>query len=568
VVRTGSARARPRPGRIPAPLPYVRGRVESLRRWQREAEIRRDLRRTRREVAPWGIEGSERADPGRRFGIVSFTNVPIHAKLQGLVGKAMQLRGYTPVVFTWQAARYAHEYFRLFGIDRTVPWRQEAARVVPDPMMVEAEARALMPESPSASDVLGATFHGVHVGRHALSTTARKLVQGHFDPADPATMAVLREQMAQAVQSVLVAERLLEETPLEKLLVRDPGYIPNAALFEVALRAGVDCVTYEQGQRRGTWVLRRFTPESLSSHSFSLAPPTWDLVRSEPWTSHDDALVEELFEARYRPGSSEDTRRLMTGKLEKPPQQVRAQLGLDPGKKTAVVFSHIAWDAAFFWGSCLFDDYEDWLFQTVRFVAAECPEVNWVVKLHPFNVFKLLREGRREESEMVLLRSLMPLPEHVRIMPSGTDISTKSLFAVTDYAVTVHGTVGLEFPAQGILAVLAGTGRFDGHGFTIDAGSRQEYFDILKNLHRVGPLSEEARTLARRYFLALFRRREYSLEDVAPMELKRLHEGQSQVHDNIRFTPRALPEFEGASSIKRLSDWLADSSDPDLMDEG
>ena len=121
----------------------------------------------------------------------------------------------------------------------------------------------------------------------------------------------------------------------------------------------------------------------------SLSRSTWEQVQLEPWTARDEARLEAAFHARYEPDSADDTRRFPAGKQIKTPDEVRAQLGLDPARKIAVVFSHIAWDAAFFFGSCLFDDFENWLYETVRFVAAECPEMDWLIKLHPFNVFKL-----------------------------------------------------------------------------------------------------------------------------------------------------------------------------------
>jgi len=508
----------------------------------------------------------DRADPDRLFGIVSFTNVPLQAKVHSLFGKAMQLRGYTPVVFTWASARYAREYLGMFGIDRLVTWREHVRRAGPPAAELESIVSSLLPERPTVAELIGARFHDVQVGKHALSVTCRKLITGRLDLDDPDTVALLCAQLGRAVESVVVAERLFDELPIRKLLIRDPGYIPNAELFEVALRRGIDCVIYEQGQRKGTWILKRYSPDTLSGHVFSLAPSTWDQVRAEPWTPEQDAEVERVFAGRYRADSTDDRRRLMTGKVEKSPQEVRAQLGLDPAKKTAVIFSHIAWDQAFFWGTCLFDDYEDWLYETVKFVARECPHVNWVVKLHPYNAFKLQRAGKAEESEMVLLRSLMPLPEHVRILRSTTDISTRSLFPVIDAVLTVHGTVGFEFPAHGVPAVVAGTGRYDGRGFTVEPATRDDYFRVLREIDRLPPLAPEARELARRHFLALMQRRQFSLEDVAPMELKRLNEAVSAVHDNIRFTPRTLEEFEGASSIKRLSDWLAESRDTDLLE--
>jgi hypothetical protein len=535
---------------------------------QREREVREDLERTRRDVGSWARLGSENADPNRLFGIVSFTNLPLHAKFHCLVAKAMQLRGYTPVVFNVSGNRFGHDYYRLFGIDRLIMWDRYVREVASADDAVQALTDSLLPIGSTVRQAIETRFHGVEVGKHALSMVCRRRVEGQLDLSDPETWRLLREQLRNAVAGVLAAQRFLDDHPMQKMLVRDAGYIPNGAIYETALGRGVDCVVYEQGQRRGTWIVKRHTPETRGLHYFSLSAPTWERILQEPWTDADDNRLEQEFAGRYRPDSTDDTRRLQSGKQLKTPEAVRAQLGLDPNKKTTVIFSHVAWDAAFFYGTCLFDDFEQWLFETVKFVAAECPELNWIVKLHPFNVFKLQRETKSEESEMRLLRSLMPLPEHVRIVHADTDINTQSLFPIVDYVLTVNGTVGMEFPCYGVPAVLAGTGRYNGRGFTIDPGSQEAYWETLRRLHTVPPLDPNARQFARRHFLALIARRQTSLEDVAPMELKRLHEAQSNVADNIRIAAQSLEEFRSSPSLRRLGDWLATSVEPDLLEPG
>jgi hypothetical protein len=150
-------------------------------------------------------------------------------------------------------------------------------------------------------------------------------------------------------------------------------------------------------------------------------------------------------------------------------------------------------------------------------------------------------------------------------MRANTGINTQSLFPVVDYVLTVNGTVGMEFPCYGIPAILAGTGRYDGLGFTVDPATKAEYFAVLKRLHEMPPLSQEVRELARRHFLALMRRCQTSLEDIAPMELKRVNEAQSDVHDNISITAKSLDEFQNAPSIRHLGEWLAHSSESNLL---
>lgn len=531
-----------------------------------QIDIYRDLRQTSKQLEHWDIDGCKSETGEKRFAILSFSNLPLHTKFHGIMAQTMRMYGYKPVVFTYRGCRAGQRYLKLFGIDDISVWEdlvEANQHLAPE---IDTIAQTLLSQCQNLSDVLNCQFHGVDVGRHALSVTARRRFQGRLDINDPETRQLLENLFKEAIRSTLIAEKFLDQYPVQVMLVRDAGYIPNGALYETALLRGVDCVVYEQGQRRGTWIFKRYTPETKGLHYFSLAPSTWKNIQNEPWTATQDAKLQAVFEGRYKPDSTDDTRRLMTGKRLKTPQEVYEQLGIDPNKKTAVIFSHIAWDAAFFFGSCLFDDFENWLFETVKFAARECPEINWLVKLHPFNAFKLEREGRIEESEMVLLRSLMPLPDHVKIVRSTTDISTQSLFRIVNYVLTVNGTVGMEFPCFGVPAILAGTGRYNGYGFTVEPPTREAYFETLKTLHRMPPLDEQTQRLARQHFYTLTARRQTSLEDIAPMELRRANEAQSDVHDNISIAARSLQEFREMPSIIRLGQWLADSTEPDIVE--
>ncbi len=531
-----------------------------------DLEILEDIRRTRREVEHWSMQGDKPTNPDRIFAIVSFANGPTSAKFHCLAAKVTQLRGYTPMIFTKSDRRFGHEYYRMFGLENFVMWDKVVLQQSPPEGELWPIVDSLMSGEASIHKAKRMEFHGVQVGKHALSKTCRQRVEGRLVLGDPDTGAHFRKNLFKAVQSVTVAERFLDVHPIHKMLVRDTGYTPNASIYEVALQRGVDCVAFNEGQRRSAWIFKRYTRETRGRHYFSLSSSSWEQVKSRPWREDDNLRLEQEFAGRYRPDSTDDTRHLQEGKFMNTREEVQDQLKLDPNKKTAVIFSHIAWDAAFFYGESLFEDFEDWLFQTVEFVGRNCPHMNWIVKEHPFNVFKLQRQKVKVSSERRLLEPLMPLPDHVRFMAADTSINTRSLFPVVDYVLTVNGTVGMEFPCFGIPAVIAGTGRYDGFGFTLEPDTREEYFDMLRNLHTIPRLNQETQELARRHYLALMVGRQISFEDVAPMRLKRIHEAQSGTHVNIHFNVRTLEDFKQARSVRLLGDWLDSSTEEDLID--
>ena len=62
-----------------------------------------------------------------------------------------------------------------------------------------------------------------------------------------------------------------------------------------------------------------------------------------------------------------------------------------------------------------------------------------------------------------------------RLLEPDTDISTWSLFDVTDFGVTIRGSIGFELPCFGKPALTAGTGFYSGRGFTVDSETADEY---------------------------------------------------------------------------------------------
>jgi hypothetical protein len=282
-------------------------------------------------------------------------------------------------------------------------------------------------------------------------------------------------------------------------------------------------------------------------------------VQAEPWTPADDAALDEEFRIRYGAGEKHPDAGLQEGKEHKAADDVRRQLGLDPAKPTAILFSHVLWDANLFYGDDLFEDQETWLVETVKAACAN-PHANWVVKLHPANMYKA-RAGESND-EAAIREAVGPLPPHVRLLHPHTDINTFSLFAVADSGITIRGTIGMELPCFGIPVLTAGTGRYSGMGFTVDSSTREEYLDRLARIHELEPLDSDTTLLARRHASALFRRRPLSFSSYRASFAAAAELAHPLSH-NLHLTRRTAAEIDAAPDIRALGEWLGD---PELLD--
>lgn len=262
------------------------------------------------------------------------------------------------------------------------------------------------------------------------------------------------------------------------------------------------------------------------------------------------------FAESYQKGTWFNRRYLHQDKKIKSRDEVIQQLCLDPNKKTAVVFSHVLWDATFFYGTSIFQDYEMWLIETVK-AACKNSNLNWLIKLHPDLVWKLKYEKHTGElRDSIAIRSAVGnLPDHVKVIGPETDVSTLSFFQITDVCVTVRGTIGIEMACYGIPVLTAGTGRYAGLGFTVDSATKDEYLSRLADAHMMPRLADAQVELARRFGYMLFMRRPWPAHTFQLVK-KPMNSVGDPLDTNIEFQPKSGLELAEATDLEQLALWL------------
>jgi hypothetical protein len=173
-----------------------------------------------------------------------------------------------------------------------------------------------------------------------------------------------------------------------------------------------------------------------------------------------------------------------------------------------------------------------------------------------------LLKGRYEE-ERLLEENIGALPSHVRLVSADTPINPYVWFQLADFGITVRGTSGLEMAALGKTVITAGTGRYEGNGFTVDPATVEEYVSILESLPNVPEPTEEQIQLAQRYAHAIFLMKPFTIKSLLPRlkwGVKTMRASDDMVYDPIQFEGSQLPE-----ELRKLGDWLLDASNADLL---
>lgn len=423
-------------------------------------------------------------------------------------------------------------------------------------------ARMLVQHVRSQDELLRVDWEGIPVGRYAASSMLRATRRGRVDMTDPDEVARVVALLTRVVDAAIAARRIASAYAPASAIFVDKGYSPEGPLFDACLDAGADVVTANLSHRPDALLLKRYAADGRRIHPASLSdaswqrlgslrgdPRVWPTARAEIVRCYDSGAwyAEVGTQSRARPAT---------------PADLREELRLPGDRPVAVVFPHIFWDATFFWGDDLYDDYESWFTATLRHAFRD-DRFTWIVKVHPANTAKNVRDNvAAEPSELMALRALGPIPSHVRVLPADSRISTLALLRVADVCFTVRGTVGIEAAALGIPVLTCGTGRYDQLGFTRDHASREDYERALLALDEVQPMSASEIELARLFAFGTFVARPLQLRGIVPTFAPDL-----AATLDVEVKASSWQEFRSGTDVRQLSLWLRER-DEDYLDVG
>ena len=231
--------------------------------------------------------------------------------------------------------------------------------------------------------------------------------------------------MSDALAMRSVIPQLLEDIHPDLALFCERGYTPAGDMFDGCMLHDVDVIQWLGAPQSDRLLFKRYRMENRDTHPLALSTATWKKLQQMRWTRELEERLLTQLASYYQSGAWYNRQQLQEGKVFKSRQEIHEQLGLDPSKKTAVIFAHILYDATFFYGTSLFSDYEEWLVEAVRCAIAN-PNLNWIVKVHPVNVWRSRMDGVEVEQleNLAIERAVGPLPPHVTILPADTDINT------------------------------------------------------------------------------------------------------------------------------------------------
>jgi hypothetical protein len=532
--------------------------VQHLLRYVFQERYREQERRDREYLRVFKKESAHLWEQAPAFPLSQQTilfvssNLLESVKVEVALLTVLRTRGLRPVILTGRANRWVQEMFRSWGLNDFVFWEDH---------LPSLEKNASFAEFSTFHDVIAFEVDGMRVGKYVASWVMRRLRIGSFDPTDKATWSVLLAELQMAAGFASAAKQILNRVSPAKVFFIERGYSPWGQLFDLCMQQRIDVIQWLAAHRNNALLLKRYHAGNAHVHPSTLSVESWEIVRNLDWgESMTRAIQNELF-ANYQSGQWYAEVGTQFGKRMLDRAELQRRLNLKPDKKTAIIFPHLFWDATFFFGEDLFEDYRDWFVSTLR-AAVLNPALNWVIKIHPANLVKNQRDGYKgESSEINAIRDEIDvLPDHVKLIPADSDISTFSLFSLMDYCLTVRGTIGIEAAMFGIPTLTAGTGRYDHLGFTIDSNSREEYVARLARLQDIAPLTYDQKELAQRFAYGVFRLRPFDLDS---MTFAFSQDARASL--GVDYRAKSISDLVASADLQGFADWVCRSSKEDWL---
>ena len=157
---------------------------------------------------------------------------------------------------------------------------------------------------------------------------------------------------------------------------------------------------------------------------------------------------------------------------EKKKINLKEKLSIKEGKIVVTVFFHAWYDFPHVYGMKNFTDFLDWTYSTLK-IAKKRKDIIWLLKPHPCESWY---------GGFFLTQVAKNLPSNIHVLNESTSVTT--VLDISDFSVTVHGTVAVESTEKGVPVICADKTCFDDWNFFYSASSKSDYENKLLGLNK------------------------------------------------------------------------------------
>ena len=484
----------------------------------------------------------------------------VWAQIWTILSTCGRINGLTPYVLTYRAQTQNNRYFRLAKIKMIY---FEDLLSLPSHPLPEDLVKNMM-SAKTLSDYRNLYVDEMPIGEIAISTYSRTHGTGVINVSCVDVKKYVHEWIGRLWAIFNALEGVYKTYNIKTSFQTEVFLEEYGAAYYAGMKYGIDVLQFAGTVRDDAIIIQRKIKDDYRLHHAGLSAATWTQLSQTILSKEENEELEINFLHRYSDKWHRSKRNYATDAVHDH-LQARAKLNVPTDKKIAVIFSHILYDTLFFFGKDLFSDYATWLVETVR-EAIKNDNIYWFVKIHPSNIWRgesSFKLGGRYEEERLIHEYFGELPAHVRLVYPDDHYSPLAWMQLADIGVTVRGTAGLEMAALGKLVITAGTGRYEGLGFTMDPQNEDDYRALLQSAASAPVLMQSRQHLARLYAYAVFVLKPFPLTSLKPTV--RIGVKTVSASDDLFYMPargETKPLYE---DISILSSFMARQDQIDLL---
>ena len=471
-------------------------------------------------------------------------------KVNCILAKCLESVGYKIIIIFRHKQIFYELYYKLLNINKfyyldRYPSSHQSKMV-----------KKILETANHADNFINCEIDGINVGKWIASRIVREEKVGEFD-IDKYIGKKLNDYANDSVNAILKIKEILKNNKNCSIIFNERGYSPSGEIFDYCIKKKINTIQWFGSPLDDHHSFKRYNQHNKQCHPLTLSDQSFNDLLSHKSVNLFNRDVLKYLNEQYSKNKWFNRQNLQENKRIYNKDELIEKLNLDPQKKIAVIFSHVMYDATFFYGTSLYGNYKIWLQETLK-EAAKNENVNWILRIHPVNKFKNDIDGIDDISleEKLLKETFENLPENIFLIRPDTDISTFSFFNTIDYGLTVRGTVGCELSCFGIPVFTAGTGRYSNNGFTIDSKTKKSYKTKLNKIQNYPKLTKKQVKLARIYTYGSLIARSIPMDgiNVKYNSKNLLH----AYHTNVFFENVKVKELIKKKDIKLLLNWFDD----------
>lgn len=340
-------------------------------------------------------------------------------------------------------------------------------------------------------DLIGFIYRGIDLGLLCLPSVGWAMRRHHLS-AVPEARQLFTEYLHAGIRVIRTFERLVEECELRSVVVFNGTFFPEAIVRAIALKRGLQVVTYEGGYRQQSIFL---------SHGLATDFPI-QIPNEFEMDADQEAELDRYLAQRMRGEFSMGGVQFWP-EMKSVSPELRSKA--NTYRQLVTVFTNVVYDTSQTHANTIFDNMFDWLDETMKLIVAH-PDTLFILRAHP-DELRRGRESQEPVEELLKARGQLGLPNLVFIAPTEY-VSSYELIHLARFCIVYNSTIGLEAALLGTPVVTGARAKYSQEGVTHNPTSRDGYGELVTSFLKDGvpPLPEDWQQRARHFmYYMLFR---------------------------------------------------------------